>query len=152
MVADPQKSGVLYAMAGQAMHRGDDRGQTWSALGALPDNVFDLTIDPLHTTTFYASVNSQGVFRSVDGGLTWTNVFPKTGVYASFALDTKVSGTLYATAKDGVFVSTNGGDAWEPVSPCLPPIIYAVAVDPLAPATVYVGATGGVYKSTTGGR
>jgi hypothetical protein len=59
---------------------------------------------------------------------------------------------VYAGTGQGVFKTTNGGQAWSAANTGLASLsIRAVAVDPAAPATVYAGSTEGVFKSGDAG-
>src|SRR5262245_27917922 len=72
-----------------------------------------LTIDPSSPTTLYAGTASDGgVYKSTNGGVSWTAVnsgLSSTTVLA-LAIDRSMPAILYAgTSGGGVFKSTNGG-------------------------------------------
>ena len=115
-----------------------------------------LAIDPSTPTTVYAGVYyGGGVFKSTNGGTSWTAVnsgLPNTYIN-TLAIDPFTPATLYAgTSSRGVFKSTNGGTSWTAVPGLTDSNVNALAIDPSTPATLYAGTYyGGVCKSTNGG-
>src|SRR5205823_7110469 len=115
----------------------------------------------------YAGISVGGVFKSIDGGGSWSAV--NTGLtYASvtaLAIDPQTPTTLYAGTpvgvnNGGVFKSTNGGGSWTAVNTGLPNffVVRALAIDPQTPATLYAVAVqysyplgNNLFKSTNGG-
>ncbi len=98
------------------------------------------------------------VFRSVNGGMSWTKVsnglphrYP---TYLQF--DPTNSAIAYLTfsgyGTEHLFKSTDAGLTWAAISGGLPDMpLQAVAVDPESPQDVYVGSDLGVYHSSDGG-
>jgi photosystem II stability/assembly factor-like uncharacterized protein len=70
------------------------------------------------------------VYKSTDGGATWSaSGTGLTYVYA-LAVDPIDSNTLYAGTNGGVFKSTNGGTTWSAVNTGLTTrIVYTLAID-----------------------
>jgi photosystem II stability/assembly factor-like uncharacterized protein len=106
-------------------------------------------------TTVYAG-GSGGVYRSTDGGITWTNLLSGVEVGA-IAIDPLNPEVIYAGSNSAVYKTTNGGADWTRETNGLSgaTIITTLQIDPANPNTVYVGAgdfaPGGVYKSTDRG-
>lgn len=150
------------------VYRSTDGGVTFtriSGTNGLPAaGVSNLVADPTNNTRFYAAVPSDwgggaaaGVYRSDDGGVTWTPASTGlTGTGASVRILLSVgrpSGVVYAMVLTsagklaGNFRSTNAGATWTPLPP--PPIdIFpgsqgivhgAILADPASPNVVYVG-------------
>jgi hypothetical protein len=96
-----------------------DRGDNWSVRHQLPDGaaIRKLIVDPrtsasLATTVLYAAANT-GVYRSADGGVTWTRVLA--GDVWTLVADMPSTGTarFYAgVASQGVFYTTDPTTAW----------------------------------------
>ena len=82
-------------------------------------DITTLAIDPATPTTLYAGTNSDGMFKSTNGGGNWSAVntgLTATGVH-TLAIDPTTPTTLYAgTYGGGVFKSTNGGGNWSAVN------------------------------------
>jgi hypothetical protein len=112
-----------------------------------------LAIDPQNPTTVYAGTsNGGGVFKSSNGGASWSAV--NTGLTAwrvqALAIDPQSPTTVYVANDDGVFKSINGGASWSATG-LTNPYIYSIAIDPQSPATVYAGTfNGGVFRLVLG--
>lgn len=130
--------------------RSVDRGVSWAQLGAegIGSNEFrGLLLDPLTPSTLFA-YSERGVFRSADGGVTFSamnNGLTSTDVTA-LEQDPLNPATLYAWA-DGVFKSVDGGRTWARSG--LSGSGAVLAVDPREPSTVFAGGDG-VRKSRDG--
>src|SRR5262249_20532066 len=128
-----------------------------------------LAIDPATTgagANLYVGTANNGVWKSTDGGMTWTAVnnglvippFTTPADVSALAivpgLPVGTAATLYAGGSEGILKSTNGGATWTPLlSTGLPsfPEIQALAIDPVNPNNVYAGASQNFFKSTNGG-
>jgi hypothetical protein len=90
----------------------NDHGGTWGARNAVAGNIRKLLVDPntaadpAHTVIY--AVTNVGVFRSADGGTSWTNVL--SGDVWSFVANIPASGTPHFYAgvwQQGVFHTTD---------------------------------------------
>ena len=86
--------------------------RTGSTGDAIP--IFCLTIDPTHQNIIWAGTqNTRGIFKSTDGGLTWTSkvqgVIEGEGItFRGFAIDPNNSDIVYAAAELSSYVWNNG--------------------------------------------
>jgi photosystem II stability/assembly factor-like uncharacterized protein len=127
----------------------------WTTNGPEGGDVRALAIDPANPATVYVGTFGNGIFKSSNGGGSWTaaNVGLTASDVGVLVLDPSAPATLYAGSYGGgVLKSTNGGASWAPVNVGLTnPYVSALAIDPSATATVYAGTEGGgVFKSTNG--
>lgn len=144
---DPEK---IYAATGEANNSGDsnhgygilvsnDGGSTWTlstASGAFTGNVIgQVAVDPTNENTAYAAVGgypengnyyvNSGIWKTTDGGTTWTNMTGAAGLdaylpWSSVVVDPNTPSIIYAALGDpynqlsdnGVYRSTNGGTTW----------------------------------------
>jgi uncharacterized protein (TIGR03437 family) len=181
IAVDPHQTGVVYA-AGPDLYNGygqgyvlvsRDYGQTWSILAQSLDFANRIFVDPANSQILYGSnIGSSvqtcpvtnggtcGLFRSTDGGGTWTALTIPGALVQSIAIDHS-SNAIYAWADGGlqkshVWKSADGGATWTALLDNVGVGNFGkvVLVDPTNPGSVYsVGPTGGdnVSRSTDGG-
>ncbi|MEI6205239.1 MAG: FG-GAP-like repeat-containing protein [Desulfuromonadales bacterium] len=129
---------------------------TWQSIGPFGGTVYTIAIDRSNPQTLYAGTWGGGVFKSTNGGSSWSAInsgLTKSTINA-LAIDPSTPQTVYAgTWGGGVFKSTNGGSSWSAVNSGLTNSnVSSLALDPSTPQTVYAGTSGGgVFKSTNGG-
>lgn len=142
----------------------DDSGHNWSRfakLGSGDDYVLDhIAFDPQNSRSIFVSAwsvqdqNAGDVFRSHNGGKDWEVLPAMRGksvrAMAVSASDSKV---VVAGALDGVYRSTDGGNAWQRISPNdgIVKNIESIAVDPKDPNVVYAGTWHLAWKTSDGG-
>ena len=149
MVLDPRDRRTLLAAAktghlGPTVFRSTDRGRTWKEAARPPafakaadgsgrsvDHTFWLTPATAgEPNVWYAGTSPQGLFRSEDGGVTWTP-FSYINEDAQYR---KWMGTVQDGTPDG-------------------PKLHSVIIDPRDPAHLYFAMSGGgVHESTDGGK
>lgn len=100
--------------------------------------------------TFFIGTSSDGVFKSIDYGDSWTAV--NTGLtnlsVTALIAHSDTPTTLYAGTQGGVYKTTNGGASWLQASRGLgASVINALAIDPEDPSNLYAGTEQGVYRS-----
>jgi photosystem II stability/assembly factor-like uncharacterized protein len=190
--ADPR---VCYATDLFRTYRTVDGGRTWRQVNSVrvgPDRwttrgldvttTYGVHFDPFDVRNVFITYTDIGLFRSADGGASWTgatvgvpNRWRNTTYWLAF--DPKVRGLVWGafssahdlprpkmwrnrdphTYQGGVAVSTDGGRRWEASSTGMPQAaVTHVLLDPESPVgnrTLYACAFGrGVYKSTDNGK
>ena len=159
------RSGVYKSLDGAANWSNDNYG----LLGSVSPSVSfpspgasALVIHPTQTSTVYAATVA-GVFKSTNGGRTWTamnNGLPAGGV-AQLVMDPSTPSTLYAATStftnSAVYKTTDGGATWNLRSNGLISSgINSLVIDPATPNTLYVVFDGcclagsQVFKTTNG--
>jgi len=149
---------------------------TWTAVNDMLANlaVSALSYDPSNTQVMYMgtgegwynldAIRGDGIFKSTDGGATWSQLSSTTGSDFDYVqkIVVSASGEVYAATRSassgngGVFKSTNGGSSWTKV-------LYSgngagtdrcsdleIAADNTLYAAMGIFTTDGIYKSSTG--
>ena len=135
-------------------------GTTWTPIDNLPFAFLQtLLADPTTPTTVYAGTKDRGLFKSVDGGVTWNNV--GTGIAGNviqgLAIDPANPQIVYAATGSGVtpgvvYKTVNGGSTWSAVDSSSTGEALQVAVDAQNPDNIYVVWNNqGARKSTDAG-
>lgn len=147
--------------------------QGWMAIG--PGNIGGrtraLAIDPADPDILYAAGVSGGIFKSTDGGASWSPLDDQMLNLAvcTIALDPADPEVLYAGTGEGfgllsfvrglgIFKSTDGGTSWTQLPATSPrtagPAFHYVSrivISPNDPNRIYAGTRYGVYRSLDGG-
>jgi photosystem II stability/assembly factor-like uncharacterized protein len=190
----PSDPNVIYVGSGEGLHRPDlsvgngiyrsaDGGKTWAHL-ALDDaqQIPDLAVDPKDPNRLFAAVlghpygpsADRGIYKSVDGGRTWTAVLQggeNTGG-SSVKIDPNDANIVYAAlwnarsgpwednnvydgTAGGLYKSTDGGEHWRQLKNGLPENLSQIdiAAAPSRPGRLYATVattTPGEYSSAVG--
>ncbi|MBL7765233.1 MAG: hypothetical protein JNJ58_04020 [Chitinophagaceae bacterium] len=132
-----------------------------------------IAVHPTLTNNYLVGCADGGIFKTTDGGSTWTPIFDNAYalsvsqiVYEPGNANTIYAGTGdqvlggYSHMGNGIYKSTNGGSSWVNSGLTNVGTISKIIVDPLNVNTVYAATTGnpfisdsnrGVYKSIDGG-
>ena len=108
LAVDPVSATTVYAGTDRGLKVSTDGGRTWRDLWSriYPTgnraSVFFVTVDARRPQTIYISTEFDGVFRTVDGGRTWSTANKGLGTYTvrQLAIDPHASGTVYAATGD----------------------------------------------------
>ncbi len=169
----------------RGVYRTIDGGESWERVLYLSDSTgaIDIVLHPDHPDTVYAAMwervrrpdrrdyggPTSGVYRSYDGGDTWTELtggLPVSASVGRIGLDISSSGPniLYAIYADdigyfdGVYKTINGGDSWTRTNDGDLSNMYSsygwwfgrISIDPVNPSIAYaIGFD--LYKTSNGG-
>lgn len=138
IVVDPLHTNIIYAGAGdkdaagsgygRGILKSTDGGSTWILLdnggNFARTKISRIVVDPTNDNNIFAAVNysggtNYGIFKSTNGGLTWTNTTGNTwNDYSDLVIDPNASNILYMAISSnynspaGVYKSTNAGASW----------------------------------------
>jgi photosystem II stability/assembly factor-like uncharacterized protein len=128
-----------------------DAGTTWSDVNpsGLPSlDIHGFTVDPANPKVLYAAVAGEGLYRSSDGGRTFSLASSDVGG-GVMALAVMPDGRILAgDMQQGLLESHNGGLHW---TPTLRAQLMGIAVNPSDPKRI-LATGGGISLSTDGGR
>lgn len=161
----------------QVLMRSWDRGDTWETISPdlsynNPEKMGDISYQtisvldesPLRYGLIYAGTDDGRIWRTNDGGKTWTNIrngqVPEKFVSRIVASKYEI-GTVYLTQtgrRDDdfqvyIWKSTDFGNSWQDISGNIPVgPVNTIREDPFNKDILYAGTDGGVFVSKDGGK
>jgi len=194
---DPNNANTLYAGTGDrnfgggshlgnGIYKSTNAGTTWVQSGLIEASIVtDIIVDPSNSQRLFASTlgnvfeknTHRGVYRSLNGGLSWDNVLfvSDSSGAIDLLIDPTNSDVLYTTIQNrmrtetsslitgpdvGIYKTTDGGNSWNELTNGLPlgeQVRIGLAMSPTDPNTVYACYTDtsldvlDVYKSNNAG-
>ncbi|MBL7810126.1 MAG: hypothetical protein JNN28_20055 [Saprospiraceae bacterium] len=181
---DPNMPSLVFN--GNGIYKSQDAGETWQHLPNGPTGIVSkVLVHPLNPDVIWAATmgnpyirdNQRGVYKSIDGGNSWTHVLFVSNqagasdlvmspanpdiLYASFwdRIRNNFESVAYGTNAK-VYKSTDGGNTWTQLGGGLPTEIMGrtgLAVSQTNPDKVYavyidsLHTPGGLFKTTNGG-
>jgi photosystem II stability/assembly factor-like uncharacterized protein len=162
------------------------KGTVWAPIGPSPISqganpvnglVSAIAVNPANSNLIYIGTIGGGVWRSEDGGTSWTPLFDRQlslgiGEAGALALDPTNTDVIYAGTSGrfanrpqrGLFKSTDGGASWILLGLGYPAgntgnaiqfvnqSINVIIVDPANSNVLYLSSVNGCFRSTDGGR
>ena len=194
---DPNNASIVYAgtgdpdvpftvFIGDGMYKSTDGGNTWTNIGLTSTKIINkIVVNPSNSNEIYVAAlgnpiiadNNRGVYKSTNGGTTWTQVLminSQTGV-TDIEINPSNPQILYATSytcirnatvnirysNDArVYKTTNGGTNWTVLGGGLPNFKvnrYSICMSKQDPNKLYVAVSDSlytmysVYRTTNGG-
>lgn len=135
----------------------EDGGKTWKDIAAMHGQSIRSLTRSVSDPNIIVAGTLQGVFRSVDNGLQWTQISPagSTEIHEvqSVAIDPKNPQVIYAGTWHLPWKTTDGGLHWENIKHGIieDSDVFSILVDPVQPQVVYASACSGIYKSSDAG-
>lgn len=148
-----QPDTVYVYLAGKGIFRSEDAGKHWKLMGGEPREpmaqfVHSNMPGSMQTGWFFAAT-AKGVARSMDCFCGWYDAGGLNAKVYAVAYEPKQPQRVYAATENGLFLSTNGGEAWTRVtSPG--GVVTALAVMPSG--TLYAASESRLFHSTDGAR
>lgn len=151
--------GVLLAGVDEAgLFRSEDRGETWTSVSGLNEHesrpawqpgfgglcAHALLVDPRNENRIWCGISAVGVFRSDDGGRTWTGknegvtvaIADKTYPYVGYCVhalvaDPNDASVIWRQDHRGMYRTRDAGDSWQRIENGLPSGFgFPIAMDP----------------------
>lgn len=147
LVIDPLNHSIIYAVDSNSLggiFKSGDAGATWQSLGTTVQSARSIAVSP-HTPGLLYANTDQTLFKSVDGGSSWSPVPPRTG---KIVFDQLNPSTLFLITNpffsnsEGIFRSTDNGQTWKQVNTGLNVSqVFALVVDPVRSSTLYLASS-----------
>lgn len=155
----PDDGTFLAGLFGEGVYRrGPDDGRWTPSHEGLSGYVLSAVLVDPYTQALYVGSSTYGatVFRSADGGQTWTRrgqgmFYP---VVLSLVLHSSESNVLLSGNRGSLFSSVDGGWTWAPSDTGLPRgyvLVHALIRDPEDENVVVAGTNRGMWRSDDGG-
>jgi len=135
---------------------------TWSRLNSgqflSRGSISSVVFDPTDPGVMYAGTGGAGIYKSLDGGLSWQPVLNGLGrsAVSSLVIDPQEPDTLYAgVLLGGVYKTTDGARTWQPINEGIDvpggAFLATVVMDPTDHNHLYYTDSLGLYETTDGG-
>ena len=123
--------------------------RVWLGQELPRDTVTALTIDPNDPDVLYAGMENAGIYKSIDGGLSWYPILNGLAdiTVVTLLVDSRDSRTVYAGTPSGIFKSENGGENWSRIGEGT-----HVLIDPMNNSHLYTRDSDTIYESTDWGK
>ncbi len=153
-----------------SVYASSDEGSTWERIAVAPQGLGefqDMEFHPADPQTLYAVLRADqqtsGVYKSKDGGRTWTSksagiefncAEPFCGSVPQLEIDPTNGNVVYALVPSlKVFKTTDGGESWVSASDglALTSSTVSLAIDSKDPRILYASSSREVFKTMDGG-
>jgi len=153
ILADPLTVGTLYTISNGAPYKkiGTD---AWTIRNSgLPANgaVSFLAVDPHNAAVVYAG-GSFGIYKSTNGGDSWSPAGNGLGTPAGISIDPFNSNHLLEWSNSSGYESTDGGANWTPFATTAGRQAILLAFDPSTNGRIYNSSSDAVERSNDGGK
>ena len=143
------------------------RAGNWSLVGPMiafntsgnpvsqQSNVYSIDQAPSNPNILYCGTEPGEVYRSADGGSSWTNVSlndPLNGGVRAVEIHPTDENTVYVGSGSYIYKSTDGGATWTDVLYAWQLNTNEILINPTNPNIVLAATNKGVYRTTDGGQ
>jgi photosystem II stability/assembly factor-like uncharacterized protein len=154
----PRNPDIAYVATNESLYKTRDGGATWNKVTTDLSSfrVLTLGVDPHSPANVLAGTMGDAVYKSPDGGQSWTphngGLKAHVSVVNQFVFHPSDPDVIYVATTVGVFRTKDGGRYWEERMRGMKEVHYVVtlAMDAKNSDVMYAGTTGGVYKTTDG--
>jgi photosystem II stability/assembly factor-like uncharacterized protein len=153
IILSPQETENLYYLGNGISYKTYDGGVSWNQLNyeSCPKNVRWLVAHPVDPQILFASDRGKdsnctaGVYKSTDGGATWTM---EAGGLGDIYIDHQDGQYLYTTADEKLYGSSDGGSTWRLLATSSDPFYTACAIHPTDGKLIICGTNNGTIQQS----
>ncbi len=151
--------GTLFSASGNQIWKSADAGSTWTMVSqfAAGVSVAGLAVDPTSSSIVYAGTTTAGIYKSVDGALTWTainnGIPPQSNgsiIVGRIWIEPAAPHVILASSGLGLVRSTDGGNTWTVVA--VGNAYSTVAFDAVTAGALYFANGNNISRSTDSGQ
>src|SRR5690606_36973999 len=126
-------------------------GANWSLLSTITSSpITDLEVNA--AGNLFGSTSGSSVLRSIDEGLTFTQLDASKGLNTEQVVSLSISGSeIYALGREGPFKSINNGDSWSSIKSATLTETYFDGPIQAIGASLYIINSDAVWHSSDGG-
>jgi len=109
----PRNPSRLWARNAEGVHYSDDQGAHWTTAFAQYPSA--MAADPSNANLLYIATEQDGLFRSTNGGTTWTQISTggaRLGRIQRITVNRSDSNHILVGSDEGVVISKDGGATW----------------------------------------
>ena len=161
LAVHPRTAGTVFAATAHGVFRTTDAGFIWVVVGLVDQRVGAVTFNATAPETLYAGADSDGPYRSTNGGDTWERAAngyaePRFALFNDLAAAETRGSWAYTCGWSYVYRTMDAAESWTHLT-ALPEGAYYSALAVQWPSTapgpiVYAPAlAGAIYRSTDGG-
>ena len=159
LAAHPTEPRTVYAGGDTGLFVSRDAGARWERVGTQGDlpTIWTLAIDPVDPDTLFAGTRPGGVYRSRDGGRSWTRLNVDIArecpigqpFVTALAVDPDDHQVVWAGVEiDGVYRSLDGGDTWTDLKAGMHDLdVHDMVLAPTTPKRLFVSTAGEMFMS-----
>jgi photosystem II stability/assembly factor-like uncharacterized protein len=164
VVFDPVNPQIIYLApfskqdqksVSQGIAKTKDQGKTWKLInkGIVDKDIWTIAVHPANTNLLFAGTGSGKLYRSENGGDSWTSLQNLDGSsIRDIVFDDQNPNTMYISTYSSIFKSTNGGIDWIRKSDGLPDAWFnSLSFGPSRSKDLYASGEAGVFLTQDGG-
>jgi len=126
----------------------DDEISAFSASPAGKPALQEMIFAPSSPQTAYLATYGAGIYKSLDGGATWSSAGLSGKSLLALTVDARDENHVFAASYTHIWYSTDGGASWAD-NGFSGADVYALAMDNAG--TLYAGTSNGIYRYQSGG-
>ena len=147
LATHPNYYGTFFLGEENGIWKTEDSGQNWDLLSTFPGRVRYVQISYSNPLVLFADIETKGLYKSTDGGLTWQqkpaltsspNGNASWGGRLFFVLSPSDDNTIYACLQNGtwsadigkIFKSTDGGETWSNWTGTVAEYLKSIVIQP----------------------